>query len=474
VTLFLVAFYILPICGISKAMEALTIKEILDVTGGRILFPSCKDDVAIRNISTDSRTVKKGDLFVALRGEHFDGHDFIPGVFIKGAKAALVSKDIRMNKPIIKVKDTLRALGDIAAYYRRKFETLVIGVSGSNGKTTTKNMVASLLSCKFNVIYSHASFNNLIGVSLTIFRINKDTDILVQEMETNMLGGIKRLSYIAKPTVGIVTNIGPTHLESLKTEYNVFREKSELIKYLPCDGVSVINRDDNFFMKLKKKSFSKRVITFGINKSADFKAENIRMAKNGIYFNIGSVRFFLPTLFYKNVYNSLAAISVSNGIFGISLKRSAFLLKGFEFPPLRAQLIKTKKALIINDCFNANPQSMEDAISMLAALDSNAKVAVLGDMFELGTDSEKFHYKIGEFCARFKLRHLVCIGKDASFIAQGAKKAGAPFKITYCKAISEAVKSLVNSLSPHTVILIKGSRAMRLENLAEELKKMSN
>jgi len=456
------------ICVVSEAMEALTIKEILDVTGGRILFSSCEDDTVIRNISTDSRMVKKGDLFVALRGEHFDGHDFIPDAFVKGAKAVLVSKDIRVNKPIIKVKDTLRALGDIAAYYRSKFKIVVVGVTGSNGKTTTKNMIAGLLSAKFSVIYSHASFNNFIGVPLTVFRIRRDTDILVQEMETNILGGIERLSYITKPSAGVVTNISPTHLESLKTEYNVFREKSELIKSLTYDGVSVINRDDSFFMELKKQSFPRRIITFGINKGADFKAENIRMAKGGIYFNIGSVRFSLPTVFYKNVYNALAAISVSNGIFGISLKRSAFLLKGFKFPPLRAQLIKTKKALIINDCFNANPQSMEDALSMLVSLSADTKIAVLGDMFELGADSDKLHYKIGKLCADFNLDTLITYGRKSRFIARGAKDNGLN-RITCCKTHKDVVKSLINDIKPSSVVLVKGSRAMRMENIVREL-----
>lgn len=176
-------------------------------------------------------------------------------------------------------------------------------------------MIAYLLFYKFDVVSSYASFNNFIGVPLTMFRINKKTDILIQEMETNVLGGIKRLSNITEPSIGVVTNIAPTHLESLKTECNVFREKSELVKFLTRDGFSVINRDGKFFIKLKKKSFSKHIITFGITKNADFRAKNIKMAKNGIYFNIGSIRFFLPTLFYKNVYNALATISVSNGIF---------------------------------------------------------------------------------------------------------------------------------------------------------------
>ncbi|OPX29594.1 MAG: hypothetical protein B1H08_03575 [Candidatus Omnitrophica bacterium 4484_171] len=456
-------------------MEALTIKEILDVTGGKILFSSYKDDTVVKNISTDSRTIKKGDLFVALKGERFDGHKFVLNAYEKKAQAALISKDIHTKNRkflkhfyLIKVKDTLRALGDIAAYYRDKFKVSAVGVTGSNGKTTTKNMIAALLSSKFSIISSYASFNNFIGVPLTVFRIRKDTDILVQEMETNILGGIERLSYITKPSVGVVTNIGPTHLESLKTEYNVFREKSELVKSLTRDGSSVINRDDNFFMELKKQSSSKRIITFGINKSADFKAENIRMAKEGIYFSIGRVRFFLPTLFYKNVYNALAAISVSKGIFGISLKQSALLLKDFRFPHLRAQLIKTQKALIINDCFNANPQSMEDAISMLIALRGNNKIAVLGDMFELGTNSDKFHYKIGRFCANLNLDALITYGRKSRFIARGAKDNGLN-RITCCKTHKDVVKSLINDIKPPSVVLVKGSRAMRMENIVREL-----
>ena len=454
---------------VNGIMEVLTFKEILNATKGRVSsLTSSYENIVIKGISTDSRKVKEGDLFIALKGSRFDGHNFIMDAFKKKALAAVASRNVGINKPIIKVKDTLRALGDIAAYYRNKFNSVVVGVTGSNGKTTTKNMIGHILSYKFNVISSYSSFNNFVGVPLTIFRMSNNTDILVQEMETNVLGGIRKLSRIVKPSVGVITNIGPTHLESLKTEYNVFREKSELIKYLPLDGISVINRDDKFFMKLKGQSSAKSIITFGIKKNADFRANNIKLTKEGIYFNVGRIKFFLPTLFYKNVYNALAAISVSKGVFGVSLRQAAMLLRNFEFPALRAQLIKLRNLLIINDCFNANPQSMEDALLMLASFGGENKIAVLGDMFELGRFSDKFHYRIGEICASLNLSVLIAYGRKARFIAKGAKDNGLNIA-TYCKTHKDVVKSIIENITPFSIVLVKGSRAMQMEGIVREL-----
>jgi len=425
----------------------------------------------IKGISIDSRTTKKGDLFIALEGRRFDGHSFVKEALKRGAQAALVSKRIPALKEeisVIKVKDTLKALGDIASYYRSKYNVKVVGVTGSNGKTTTKEMICYLLSHKFRVIASFASFNNFVGVPLTIFKIKEDTQILIQEMETNIIGGIKRLSKIVKPIVGVVTNIGPTHLESLRTVYGVFREKAELLKSLPSEGISVINKDDEYFFKLKKSSATKCIITFGVKKKADFRAKNIEFKRNHFYFDVEGVRFVLPTVFYKNIYNAIAAIGVSVGIFGLSLKKSAELFKNFKFLPLRSEVIRIKDIYIINDCFNANPVSVKEALISFGVIKSKNKIAILGDMSELGKDSVRFHYEIGRFVSRFNFKALVCVGNNAYYIGRGAEEGGAGFKIAYCKTIDEAVKFLISVLRRRSFLLIKGSRAMGLERLAEK------
>ncbi len=450
----------------------LTVREIVKAIGAPIP-KSISENELIKGISIDSRLVKPGDLFIALKGERRDGHNFVKEAVNKGAKLILVSKNIVEEKkmPFIKVKDTLSALGDIASYYRSKFDVEVVAITGSNGKTTTKEMVRCLLSDKFKVIASPASFNNFIGVPLTMFKIRESTQIVIQEMETNVLGGIVRLSEIARPKTGIVTNIGETHLESLKTIYGVFREKSELLRVLPPEGTSIINIDDDYYLKLKKASRARHIITFGIKKKANFRAKNIEFKRNCFYFNIEQIRFVLPTLFYKNIYNALSAVSVGVGIFGLSLRKAAKLLGKFSFPPLRSQIVKLPKSIyIINDCFNANPASMKDALLSFDTIKGKSKIAVLGDMFELGKDSVHFHYEIGVFTSCINLKALLCIGKDAYYIGQGARRQKPPFKIIYCKTVHQAVKFLRDVLEFGSFVLIKGSRAMKLERLTDELK----
>jgi len=452
-------------------MEPLKVEEILKATKGKLVnFDRQKD--RIRGISTDSRTLKRGQLFVALRGLRCDGHTFTSEAFKRGAKLALVSKDLKIKKPFIKVKDTLKALGDISCLYRTKFNVAVIGITGSNGKTTTKQLLSHLLASKFNVIASSASFNNLVGVPLTLVRIKKDTRIVVQEMETNVLGGIKRLCDISHPYVGIVTNIGPTHLEFLKTEYGVFKEKSELLSSLPSGGFAVLNIDDGYFARLKQVSQAKRVITFGVLKAADFKATKLEIKDDYLYFTLNSrFRIRLNTFFYKNIYNALAAIAVSVGVFDLKMKDVVRLLEDFDFLPLRAELVKIGNIRIINDSFNANPDSTKDALLTLKRMRAKRKLALLGDMLELGRSEEPFHRQVGNLCAELDLDGLVCVGASSRFIAHGALAKGMPsYKIIYCKNNKEAVKSLMNILKPFDALLVKGSRAMRLELVVEELK----
>jgi len=309
----------------------LTLSEIARVTDGK-LSGKIHLDSRVKRVIHDSRKIKKGDLFVAIVGKKYDGHAFLAQAFKNGAIAAIVSKPTKGKGIKIKVKDTTIALGDMAKFYRQKNFIQVVGITGSNGKSTTKEILSFILSSKFNTQKSPASFNNFIGVPLTMFEITPDTQVLVQEMETNVIGGINRLCEISSPLVGVITNIGPTHLESLKSEKGVYKEKSELIKSLPAWGISVLNRDDSYCADFKIDSAAKRIVTFGITKKADFIAQDIRKGKNFISFLVNSqVKVKIDTLFYKNIYNVLAAIAVACGIFGLKLKDVASLLKSFSF-----------------------------------------------------------------------------------------------------------------------------------------------
>ncbi|MCM8773492.1 MAG: UDP-N-acetylmuramoyl-tripeptide--D-alanyl-D-alanine ligase [Candidatus Omnitrophica bacterium] len=450
-------------------MEQLSIDEIIRATKGLLFNYPPRGERIIENISTDSRTLKQGDLFIALKGKNFDGHNFVKQAFDKGAKLALVSKKLDIDKPFIKVENTLDALGDIASYYRSKFRVKVVGITGSNGKSTTKEILAHLLSFRFNVVKSLASFNNFVGVPLTIFSINSNTEVLIQEMETNILGGVKRLCCIARPNLGLVTNIGKTHLEFLRKEYNVFREKSELLESLPYDGYAFLNLDDRYFDRLKKVCGRRKIVTFGIENKAKFYATNIEIRDKYLCFILnGKFKINLNTLFYRNVYNALGAISIACSYFGFKLREIKPLLENFTFLPLRFQLVEIKGIRFINDCFNANPDSMREAILAFNNLPAKRKIVILGDMLELGSHKEKFHYLIGKLCGELKIDFLIAIGRLSKFMVNGAKKKNIK-NIIYCKNKEKAVKSLVNLLENGDTVLVKASRAMGLEEVMERV-----
>ncbi|WP_082853770.1 UDP-N-acetylmuramoyl-tripeptide--D-alanyl-D-alanine ligase [Kosmotoga sp. DU53] len=302
-------------------MEPISLSKIIEATGGTLL--SGTPDVEIFGISTDTRTIHKGDLFVALEGERFDGHYFIDEAFKKGAIGAIVSREVESKNIIIKVRDTLKTLGDIAKIYREEFDIPVIAVTGSNGKTTTKEMLGYILTREFKTVKAKGSYNNFVGVPLTLLEMDRHTQLAVLEMETNLLGGIKRLCEIAKPSVGVVTNIGDTHLQFLKTREGVYQEKSELVESLPEDGVAVLNADDPYVLKMKEISRTKRIVTFGVENKSEFSASNIRVGDTFLEFTLNNnYRVKLNTISYCNVYNGLAAIAVSHCGFWFEFRES--------------------------------------------------------------------------------------------------------------------------------------------------------
>jgi len=468
-----------------------SIKEIIKATRGDLITGSL--DLKVGGISTDTRTLFKGDLFIALKGEKFDGHCFLEEALKKGAVGAVISEKVKSEKITIKVKDTLQALGDIAKIHREKFSKIkVIAVTGSNGKTTTKEMLGFCLSKRFNVLKAKASFNNFVGVPLTLLEVKKDTRIVILEMETNILGGIRRLADVAKPSVGIVTNIGDTHLQFLKTRENVFKEKAELIKSLPDKGIAVLNSDDPYIVKMKELAKGRRVITFGIkNKSDDFRASHIKIKDMRLEFILNDqYKIRLNTILCANVYNALSTVAATHSVFGLNLKAVAAYLEEFRFPPMRMELVRLKDIEIINDCYNANPQSMREALLTFKNIHpvrntkssrrgnkisngvntSGRRIAVLGDMLELGQNSADFHYQLGKLCGTCQIDILVTVGNLAQHIANGAKEAGMLKKnILNFDDTRDAAHVLSNILKPKDVILIKGSRKMDMGKIVEWL-----
>jgi UDP-N-acetylmuramoyl-tripeptide--D-alanyl-D-alanine ligase len=450
-------------------MEELTIEEIIAATNGKLL--SGNINTKISNISIDSRTIKPNDLFIAIKGKNLDGHQFIPEALVNGAAGAIISDlNIKTTDSIlIQVLNTTKALGSIAEYYRQKFNPLVIAVTGSNGKTTTKDIIASILSHRMKVIKAKESFNNDIGVPLTILEIDSKTQALVLEMEMNILGEIKRLAEIAKPKIGVVTNIGDTHLEFLGSRENVMKEKAELVESLGADGVAVLNADDELVMSIGNQYPNVSRLTFGINNLADVSATKIiNLGFEGSHFLLAEkYRVRLPVPGRHNIYNALAAVATARAT-GLDYAAIIPGIEDFKPSSMRLEIIKLKDLLIINDAYNANPQSMAEALTTFTKIASEGRrIAVLGDMLELGEASQAFHTELGKEVVK-TADILITVGNFSQAIIDGALSNGMnPDNLSACQGNQEALTKLIDILKPKDTILIKGSRAMHLEEIVQ-------
>jgi UDP-N-acetylmuramoyl-tripeptide--D-alanyl-D-alanine ligase len=453
-------------------MEELTIEEIVTATEGKLLYGHLVTKVS--NISIDSRTVQPKDLFVAIKGKNLDGHKFVSEAIAKGAIGAIISdaKIKAKNSIMIKVKDTTEALGKIARHYREKFKPLVIAVTGSNGKTTTKEMISSILSRRMKVVKAQGSFNNDIGVPLTIFELDSQTQVLILEMEMNILGGITNLAQIAKPQIGVITNIGDTHLEFLGSREKVMKEKAELIESLGAAGISILNTDDELVMDIGNSFPQIRRLFFGINNPADVFATNIiDLVTEGSNFLLnGKYRIRVPVPGRHNIYNALAAIATSMAA-GLDF---AVIIPGIEnFRPasMRLEIIRIKDLIIVNDTYNANPQSMAAALETFSKITSEGRcIAVFGDMLELGKSSQSLHYNLGMDAAR-TVDVIFAIGKFSRAVIEGAIAAGInPDNVSVYDNNQMAITKLIDFIKPKDKILIKGSRAMHLEEVVLGIK----
>ncbi|MFH1562403.1 MAG: UDP-N-acetylmuramoyl-tripeptide--D-alanyl-D-alanine ligase [Nitrospirota bacterium] len=465
-------------------MEPLRVNEILEATGGELLQGD--KDTRICGISTDSRKIARGDLFIALKGDRFDGHNFIDEVINQGASGILISKfEIRNSKfeipiPIIKVKDTLIALGKIAVDYRQKFRIPIIAITGSNGKTTTKEMAWTLLSKKFNTLKSKGSFNNAIGLPLTLLELNNTTQAAVVEMGMNQVGEIKYLAQIAKPTIGLITNIGESHLGHLNSRANIAGEKAQLLEAVAKNGIGILNSDDYYSNRIK---FKGKKITFGIRHQADITASDITQDINGIKFKIyksyktyrsyrtyKSYSVTVPILGLHNVYNVLGATAIALAA-GIDWKLIKDAYQELKTPYGRMELHSCGNVKVINDAYNANPTSMKAALETLDQIQTNGrKIFVMGDMLELGDFTKSFHQSVVKKAIETGVNILFTLGEDAGRAAKDAGSQG--IKVYQCETNEEIITKLKKILVPQDIILIKGSRRMKLEEVVEGLKEL--
>lgn len=455
-------------------MKPLKCTEIVEVVKGKLL--SGKDNTIFSGISTDSRNIKEGDLFVPLKGERFDGHDYVKESLAKGALGAVVEKDFKVDdeKAIIKVDDTLKALRLIATFYRSKFNIPFVGITGSVGKTSTKEMVWGVLSKKFNVLKNQGNFNNEIGVPLTVFRLESFHEAAVVEMGMNNLGEISRLTSIVKPDIAIVTNIGVSHIENLGSKKNILRAKMEILEGLNSKGLVILNGDDKLLFGLKGL-LNFRMVFYGFEEGLDYQAYNVKsLGERGSVFEIEinkkEYEVKVPVPGIHNIYNALASIAAGVEL-GIPHED---IIKGIEeFSPakMRLDIINNNGIKIINDAYNASPQSVEAALTVLKDVASgNRTIAVLGDMYELGEMTYEAHIHIGKFAALQGIDYIIAVGDNAENICQGALSMDVDKnKVLKFKSNEETSKFLESFIKKGDVILVKGSRGMKMEEIVNKL-----
>jgi len=445
-------------------LESLSLSQIIGSVNGRINSSGIDCELKISNISTNSRDELLDSLFIPIVGENHDGHDYIESAFENGALCVLSEKIIEIEKPVIFVDDTKKALLDLAEYYLSRFDIPVVAVTGSAGKTTTKDLIHSVLSVKLKTLKTEGNYNNEIGLPLTVFRLDSSHEAAILEMGMSGFGEIHRLSKVARPNVAVLTNVGTAHLEQLGSRENIFKAKCEIFDYLKPNGVIVANGDD--YMLAKIKEIRGDAVFYGINKIYDFYASEIE--KHGLFgtsFKINDCSETRVNLPGKHmIYNALAAAAVGEAL-GLS---SDEIAQGIaEFKPSsanRMEIVTAKSGLtIINDCYNANPDAMKAAIDVL--LEADGKTAcVLGDMLELGEHSAKLHREVGHYAAEKGVDLIICAGENAENIFMGAEevRSDCVYWFENKQVLSDR---LVELLAGVDAVLVKASRGMKFEEI---------
>lgn len=451
-------------------MQKLTTDEIIKATIGTLI---CGENKNISDITTDSRQVKGGSLFIPLAGERFDGHDFIERAFSDGADAAITHRDILPfdGKTVIRVSDTQKALADIARFYKQKYNVPTVSVTGSVGKTTTKDIIHSVLSMKYNTLKTEGNFNNEIGLPLTVLRLEKETEAAVIEMGMSHFGEIERLADVARPDVAVITNIGMSHIENLGSQEGIFKAKTEVTKLFDKHNVLIVNGDDKFLSKTKGMGDYK-VVYYGITNPENdvFAKDIVNKGIDGTEFTAvtsgGEYRITVNSAGEHNVYNALAAICT--GVeFGVPMDKIAEGIASFKLTAMRMSVEEKDGITLINDCYNASPDSIRAALKVLSSVENKRRIAVLGDVLEMGDFAPKAHYALGadvKNCAEA----LITAGKNAEFIAKGAKEAG--MSEVYSFADTDAACAFARTfIKCGDAALIKASRGMHFEKIYNAL-----
>ena len=464
-------------------MKNMTLENIEKACGGRYIGTEAEKKTEVLGVVIDSRQVESGYLFVAIPGEKVDGHKFIPDVFAKGAAAVLSEQQLEDPAgPYILVESTTKALRDLAEYYRKSLDIKVVGITGSVGKTSTKEMIASVLSEKYKVLKTEGNYNNEIGLPLTIFKIRAEHEVAVLEMGISEFGEMHRLATMANPDICVITNIGLCHLENLKTRDGILKAKTESFAHLKKDGIAILNGDDDKLSTIRQVG-DKEPVFYGMEEKMEYRED----AKKSVYAtgveNLGlygmqarihtpegerDVRIPIPG--EHNVYNALAATAVGLSL-GLSLDQiSSGILKAKTIGG-RTNLLNTGSMTVIDDCYNANPVSMKASLEVLQD-GLGRKVAILGDMGELGAREAELHGQVGAFAGGLKLDAVYCAGPLCEQLAGEAKAANPELEVKHFKDRDEMTEQLPKLLQSGDTILVKASHFMQFEKIVELLSGM--
>ena len=460
-------------------MKELKVKDILQICNGRLICGN--EDEICSDFSKDTRQIKAGDVYVGIKGDNFDGSLFYEEAINKGAKVCLLEEIETLKElhkqykdvTIVTVKDTIEALQKLASYKRSMYDIPVIAVTGSVGKTSTKDILASIISTQYKVLKTEGNLNNHIGLPLTILKL-KDHTALVIEMGMSSLGEISKLTNIAKPTICVITNVGTSHIGNLGSRENILKAKLEILEGMDKTGTLVINNDNDLLNDWNKNNTTYNVATFGIESNSDVIANEIELKEYSSEFTakIDSEELLVkvPVGGQHFVYNALCAITVGK-LLNIPFQKILNGIENFELTKNRMDIKKNSKGVtIINDCYNANYDSMKAAIEYISKMTTKRKITVLGDMLELGEYSKGLHEKVGEEVAKNNIDILVTVGEEAKhIITSGIEHGMNKENIFNYKTNEEAIKKLKEILKSGDVVLIKASNGMHFNEIAEQI-----
>lgn len=468
--------------GENKNLEYMSFDEIVKAVSGQAIISGKYS--GYENVSTDTRKIKKKDIFIALKGERFNGNKYAAAASSKGASICIVDEvhfkknEIKEYTSVIQVKNGNQALLDLAEFYKSKLDVKVIGITGSAGKTTTKDLIASVLSAKFKVFKTEGNFNNQIGLPHMIFKLNNSYDVAVLEMGMNNRGEIHSMAKAARPNIAVITNVLRAHIGNLGTRENILAAKLEITDFFSKNNILVINSDNDMLGNLKEDKFKiKRV---GLKENSYISAHDIEVKEDFIKFNLcennvkdkESFKINVPGEY--NVLNSLLAVACGR-LLNMTYGEIREGLKNLKTTSMRMEICKGKKFNVINDSYNANPESMKAAIDVLKSFESKRRIAVLGTMGELGDESSKMHEEVGKYAGKSGIDILIVLGEYLEDLKRGFELTNKSGKCISFSTYRETLKFLLEKcIVKGDTVLVKASRAMKFETIAEELKRSSN